>query len=79
MADKVNVKIETLQKVIDLIEDYEFVDALHILYSVCRADYRERIRKEKEQLYFKMRHSKSDVEYEKNKAEYDEFMRNSLL
>lgn len=79
MADKVSIKIETLQKIIELVENYELTEALHILHAVSSSDYRKKIRKEKEQLYFQMRHSKDDDEYEKNRAEYESFMASSLF
>lgn len=77
--DRVTVKVRAVKDIVALINDGDFNTAIDYLESIIDVDFRAEVRKTKEELYFKMRYSKTAQEREHWKRLYTEYMENSLF
>lgn len=78
-SDRVSVKINTIKSVIALINDGDYATAIDYLDSIIDPDFRNQVRKTKEELYFKMKYSRTAQERALHEKEYRDYMTYSLL
>ncbi len=76
---KINVKLSTLEKLIELINEGDTLYAIGILRSLLDEEFRTEVRKTKELLFFQMKYANTVDERERYRKAYEEYMANSLL
>lgn len=77
--EKITVKAGAIEKIIGLISEGNYYDAVAYLETLIDRDFRQHVRKTKEELYFRMKHSRTSAELEHYRKEYEDYMRESLF
>ena len=78
-VDRVNIKVESLERIIGLLEDGNIQDAIGLLRFACRVDLRREMREKQRKLYLAMRtaYRRKQIEqaheYEAQLKAYEQF------